>query len=72
MRLTIFCSSLPMVPRRRKVAMALRSSFNSPAVNSAATMASFIACSWNSGTPLVRPSTWRNSSGGPKSGCGAG
>ena len=47
-----------MVPRRRNVAMARRSSFASEPENFAATMASRMACSWNSGTPMVLPSTW--------------
>jgi len=42
------------------------------AENFAATMASFIACSWKSGTPLVLFSTWKSSSAGPCSGAGAG
>jgi len=45
MREIIFSSSRPMVPRRRKVAMARRSSLSSPGVKSAATIANFMACS---------------------------
>jgi hypothetical protein len=41
-----------MVPTRRNVAMARRSRSASPGVKPAATMAIFIACSWNSGTPM--------------------
>ena len=37
--------------------MARRRPLASSGVNFAATMASFIACSWNSGTPMVLPST---------------
>ena len=62
----------PMVPRRRKVAIALRSSLTSASENFAATMAMRIACSWNSGTPIVLPRMWRNSSVGPCSGAGEG
>ena len=40
-----------------KVAMARRSWSASPAVKPAQTMATCIACSWNSGTPRVLPST---------------
>ena len=61
-----------MVPRLRNVAIALRSSLTWASENFAATMAIRIACSWNSGTPLVLPRIWRNSSGGPCSGEGAG
>ncbi len=53
-----------MVPTRRKVAMARRSRSASDGVKPAATMAIFIACSWNSGTPSVLPSTRRSSSEG--------
>ena len=42
-----------MVPTRLKVAMARRSWSASDGVKPAATMAIFIACSWNSGTPSV-------------------
>ena len=42
-----------MVPVRLKVAMARRSLSASPGVKPPATMAIFIACSWNSGTPSV-------------------
>ena len=45
------------MPTRRNVAMARRSLSASAGVNPAATMAIFIACSWNSGTPSVFPST---------------
>ena len=61
-----------MVPTRRKVAMARRSWSASDGVKPAATIAIRIACSWNSGTPSVLPSTWRNSSGGPCAGEGEG
>ena len=46
-----------MVPARLKVAMARRSWSASLGVKPAATMAIFMACSWNSGTPRVLPST---------------
>ena len=46
-----------------KVAMARRSPLASRSLNSAATMAIFIACSWNSGTPRVLRSTLASSSG---------
>ena len=46
-----------MVPTRLKVAMARRSRSASEGVKPAATMAIFIACSWNSGTPRVFDST---------------
>ena len=46
-----------MVPVRLKVAMARRSLSASPGVKPPATMAIFIACSWNSGTPSVLPRT---------------
>jgi hypothetical protein len=42
-----------MVPVRLKVAMARRSLSASPGVKPPATMAIFIACSWNKGTPSV-------------------
>ena len=42
-----------MVPMRLKVAMARRSWSASAGGEAAATMAIFIACSWNSGTPRV-------------------
>jgi hypothetical protein len=42
---TIFCWNVPMVPTRRKVAMARRSLSASPGVKPPATMAMFIACS---------------------------
>ena len=41
------------MPTRRKVAIARRNLSASEGVNPAATMAIFIACSWNSGTPSV-------------------
>ena len=46
-----------MVPTRLKVAMARRNLSASAGVKPAATMAIFIACSWNSGTPSVFDST---------------
>ena len=52
--------------------MARRSSFASGPENFAATMARRMACSWNSGTPRVLPSTCFSSSAGPWSGCGEG
>ena len=61
-----------MVPTRLKVAMARRSLSASAAVNFAATMAIFIACSWKSGTPRVRSSTFFSSSWSPCSGAGEG
>ena len=56
-RSTILRLELWMVPTLRKVAMARRRPLASSGVNLAATMASFIACSWNSGTPRVLSST---------------
>ncbi len=53
----ILVLNVPMVPVRLKVAMARRSLSASPGVKPPATMAIFIACSWNSGTPRVLPST---------------
>ncbi len=52
--------------------MARRRRLASASENFAATMARLIACSWNSGTPSVLPSTRCNSSGGPCSGDGEG
>ena len=53
-----------MVPMRLKVAMARRSLSASAGVKPAATMAIFIACSWNSGTPSVFDSTASSSCDG--------
>ena len=53
----ILVRKVPMVPVRLKVAMARRNWSASPGVKPPATMAIFIACSWNSGTPSVLPST---------------
>ena len=53
-----------MSPLRLKVAIARRSRSASSGVKPAPTIAIFIACSWNSGTPRVLPSTWRNASDG--------
>ena len=50
------------------VAMARRNWSASPGVNPAHTIATCIACSWNSGTPKVLPNT-RSSSGCGYSGC---
>jgi hypothetical protein len=61
-----------MVPTRRNVAMARRSWLASPGVKPAATMAMRMACSWNSGTPSVLPSTRSSSSARPCSGEGEG
>ena len=72
MRVTIFSSSSPMVPRRRKVAMAFLSSLTSASENFAATSAMRIACSWNSGTPLVLPRMFSSSFLGPCAGEGDG
>ena len=52
-----FSRKVWMVPTWRKVAMARRSLSASSGVKPAATMAICIACSWNSGTPSVLPST---------------
>lgn len=52
--------------------VARRSRSASSGVKLAATMATRIACSWNSGTPRVRSSTERSSSGRPCAGEGAG
>ena len=46
-----------MVPLYLQEAMARRRRSASSAENPAATIAIFIACSWNSGTPNVLPST---------------
>jgi hypothetical protein len=59
-------------PVSLKVAIDRRSWSASSAVKPAATMASRIACSWNSGTPSVLPSTRSSSSAGPCSGVGDG
>ena len=48
-----------MTPGRRQAPMARRSWSASPGVKPAATTASRIACSWNSGTPSVFSSTAR-------------
>ena len=56
-RRSISSLNVSMVPTLRNVAMARRKPLASSGVNFAATMASFIACSWNSGTPMVLPST---------------
>ena len=52
--------------------MARRSAFASSGVNFAASMAMRIACSWNSGTPSVWPSTAFQLVGRPCSGAGEG
>ena len=57
-----------IVPTRRKVAMARRSWSASLGVKPAPTIAMFIACSWNSGTPRVFSSTPRNASDGYSTG----
>ncbi len=59
-----FSRKVLMVPTRRKVAMARRSRSASEGVKPAPTMAIFIACSWNSGTPSVFCSTWRSAADG--------
>jgi hypothetical protein len=48
-------------PVNLKVAMARRSWSASPGVNPAHSMATRMACSWNSGTPRVLPSTFSSS-----------
>jgi hypothetical protein len=58
----ILLLNMPMVPVRLKVAMARRSLSASPGVKPPATMAIFIACSWNRGTPSVFLSTASSSS----------
>ena len=59
-------------PDSLKVAMARRSWSASSGVKPAATIASRIACSWNSGTPRVLPSTRSSSSGRAMLGRGGG
>ena len=61
-----------MVPRLRKVAIALRNWLASALLKRAASSAIFIACSWNTGTPSVRLRMRSSSSGGPCSGEGRG
>ena len=51
-----------------KVAMLRRSRSASPAVNPAHSIATRIACSWNSGTPRVLPSTCLSSGFGYSTG----
>src|SRR3546814_10818811 len=62
---TILSRNWSIVPRLRKVAIARRRRLASSGENLAATIASFIACSWNKGTPLVLASTPTSSSYGP-------
>ncbi len=57
-------SSFAMRSTERLAPIARRSSSAWPPENPAATIATFISCSWNSGTPRVRFST------GSRSGCG--
>ena len=59
-------------PARRKVAIARRRPLASRSVNSAATIAIRIACSWNSGMPSVFRRIACSSSAGPRSGQGDG
>ena len=56
--LSLKCETPPV---NLKVAMARRSWSASPAVKPAHSIATRIACSWNSGTPSVLPSTCSSS-----------
>jgi hypothetical protein len=62
MRSIILAGTAGIVPTPAERRHGAAQPFGSPGVKPAATMAIFIACSWNSGTPLVLPSTSRSSS----------